>query len=105
MEIKYKDELLEVKYTFNSFKFMEELDFSELANLERTPFKIIGILETLLMGGLNHDRKVRITIDTVSDIIEDTMDNGDISELLGDLMVELEKSSFFKNLQKTQVKE
>lgn len=93
-----------IKYTFNSFKFMENLDFSELANLERTPFKIIGILEILLMGGLNHDRKVKYTIDIVAEIVEDTMDNGDISELLGDLMVELEKSSFFKNLQKTKGK-
>ena len=79
---------------------MESLNFEELDNLEKTPFKIIGIVEQLLMGGLNHNPRKIYTDEMVYEIVEQEMENGNIVDMLGDLMGELEKSSFFKNLQK-----
>lgn len=83
---------------------MEELDFGDLENLDRTPFKLIGIVQMLLMGGINHRPKVQYTYSQIDEILEDTLENGDVVELLEYLIGELEKSSFFKNLQRTPSK-
>lgn len=103
MELIYKEEVLELKYTFNSFRYMEELDLGELAELERKPFKMISIGETLLLGALNYNPKVKYTPQMVSEIMEEEVNNGNMVELIGNLVELLQESSFFKNLQKTNV--
>lgn len=99
MKINYKDKEVELKYTFNSFRHMEELDLSELEELDSKPFKMIKIGEILLMGALNYDPK-RIYDDIkVSNILEEQMESGNIIVLLEGLISLLQDSSFFKNLQ------
>lgn len=99
MKVKHDNIEYDVKFTFNSFRIMEDLDLGVLEEIERTPFKLIPLMEQLLIGGLNHNPKMPVTGDVVYDILEDVVENGDVSKFLEDLMVELEKSSFFKNLQ------
>ena len=99
MKIELEGKELELKYTFNSFRYMEELDLMELQTLEQTPFKIIGVTETLMRGALNHNPSKRYDNKEVVAIIEQIMDDGELMELLEFLLEELQKSSFFKNLQ------
>lgn len=90
----------ELKFTFNSFRYMEDFDIGELSELERKPFKIIKITESLLIGAFNHNPKDVVKQDEINEYLQDVMENGDVSELLETLMQLLEDSNFFKNLQK-----
>lgn len=99
MKIELEGKELELKYTFNSFRYMEELDLMELQTLEQTPFKIVGVTETLMRGALNHNPNKRYDNKEVVAIIEQVMDDGELMELLEFLLEELQESSFFKNLQ------
>lgn len=103
MEITHNDKVLDLKFTFNSFKYMEELDLGELSSLDTKPFKMIGICEILLHGALNYDSKNKYDEELVEDILEKTMEEGKLFELLEHLIVLLEESSFFKNLQGEKV--
>lgn len=95
----------ELVFTFNSFKYMQDLDLSVLQEAESKPFKIVPFLETLLLGALNSNPKDKYTIDNVSMYLEDYIVEGDVTVLLEDLMKELEESNFFKSLQRNQVTE
>lgn len=90
---------LDLKFTFNSFRYMEELDLMELQTLEQTPFKILGVTETLLRGALNHNPNKKFNNNEVVEILEEVMEEGELMELLELLLEELQESSFFKNLQ------
>lgn len=90
----------ELKFTFNSFKHMEDFELGDIAELERKPFKILTITEQLLMGALNCDPKVKFGADDIATYLEGVMEEGSITDVLEELMELLEKSSFFKNLQK-----
>lgn len=96
----------EIKFTFNSFNYMTELDFSALEDMEHKPFAIAPICHMLVLGGVNHNPKKKpINSYDVSDSLEVFLENdGDLVELFEGLMEELEKSSFFKSLQKKQEK-
>ena len=102
MEIIYKGKPVELKYTFNSFKYMQDLDLEELQTLGSTPFKVLGIVDTLMKGALNHNPRRKFDDGDVSEIIEEVMEDGDLMELLEFLLEELQESSFFKNLQEEQ---
>lgn len=101
MNIKVNDKEFELKFTFNSFRYMEDFNLNELNDLGEKPFKVIGVTEQLLHGALNHDKKVVYTKETASTILEEYLE-GDTSmmELVEGLMRELEESDFFKKLQK-----
>ena len=99
MEIKYKGERIDLKYTFNSFKYMEELDLGDLNNLEAKPFKIVGVTKLLLAGCMNHNPKVVYDEEAVYEVLDEVSEEGKLMELVELLMEELQKSSFFKNLQ------
>lgn len=101
--IKTKFQGRELKFTFNSFKFMEDLDFSVLEEkeIQTKPFKIVPVLETLMYGAVNSNPKIVVSIDDVQVFLEEFISNdGDIVELFTDLMETLQDSSFFKSLQK-----
>lgn len=99
--IKFKGKEKELKYTFNSFKYMQELDLSVLEEVESKPFKIIPLMETLLLGALNYDPKERATLVEVDKFLDEFFnEDGDIGSLLEELMGLLQESSFFKSLQK-----
>ena len=93
---------IEPKYTFNSFKYMEEFNAKDFEELESKPFKIIGVLRMLLMGAVNHNPKVKIREDEVDVFLESFMADGDVPALMGELMELLQESSFFKSLQKSE---
>lgn len=101
MVINFNGEDRELKYTYNSFKYMENFDTSELANLGEKPFKLLGITQTLLTGAINHNPRVVVPQRDIEKHIELEMNSGGLMQLLTDLMLLLEDSSFFKNLQAT----
>lgn len=101
MNIKIKGKEVELKYGFNSFNYMRELDMSIMQELDRKPFMVLDMVETLLMGAVNHNPKVKYNIYDVQDAIEDFMEEGSLPELLEYLMTILQDSNFFKSLQKT----
>lgn len=99
MILEHKDKEYELKYTYNSFRYMQELDLGELETIERKPFKILGLTEELLFGAANNDPKRKVSITKVQEIVETRMENGELVELMERLIELLEESSFFKNLQ------
>ena len=102
MVVKCRNKEVELKYTFNSFKYMTDFSASAFEEIDDKPFKVLGILEILLLGALNHDKKVRFTTDDVDDVLESMSENGDLAGLLEHLMGILQESGFFKGLQKKQ---
>lgn len=104
MNVEFKGKELELKYTFNSFRYMEDFDLSELEELETKPFKMIKVSQSLLSGALNYDPKRFYDDNKVLEILENEVENGDIMQLLENLVELLQNSSFFKNLQQEKPK-
>jgi len=106
MVITFKGKEVELKYTFNSFRYMEEFDINDLGELDRKPFKLIGVVEHLLTGALNYSpNSIYKQVDILAYIEEEMeKEDGDIAGLLTGLVELLEKSNFFKNLQKSDKK-
>lgn len=94
----------ELLFTFNSFRYMGDFDIAKLQEIENKPFLIIQIAEELLVGAVNSDPRVKFSKAEVTDFLEAFMESedGDIVELLEELVKALEDSSFFKKLQKKQ---
>lgn len=99
MNITIRNKEYELKYTFNSFRYMEEFDVDELQMIERKPFKIIPILRILLHGAVNHNPKQKVSMESVDAFLEEYSETGDIGDLLEELIKLLEESNFFKSLQ------
>lgn len=106
MEINYKGKTLDLEFTYNSFKSMQDLNFGELNELEHKPFKMIAFTEQLVLGLLKSDPKRNVTQADVEKVMKEYEEDEEkgIPTLFGDLMEELEKSRFFKSLQKMQEK-
>ena len=104
MIIEMKKKEVELKFTFNSFKYMQDFDIKALDEIESKPFKIVPMLETLLMGAVNSNPKVKFTSNDVQEFLEIYVENESITELLEVLMGSLQESSFFKSLQKNPQK-
>lgn len=102
MELKIRGQEVEVKFTFNSFKYMEDFDLSVMEEIETKPFKLIPVVETLLVGALNNNPKVKYTPAIISEFLEEYVVENSIGDLLEELMVLLQESNFFKSLQKNQ---
>lgn len=103
MTFKINGKEIEIKYTFNSFNYMTDLDFSSMQGMESKPFAIAPMCHMLVLGGVNHNPKARkYSAEDVSEALELFLEDGDIVELFEGLMEELEKSNFFKSLQKKQ---
>ena len=105
MIIKIKDKDVELKYTFNSFKYMEELDMSELSEIQNKPFKIISIVGILLLGAVNNSRRNKFTVIDVEEFLEEYINENSVADLLEELMKQLQESDFFKSLQKKNIEE
>lgn len=103
--IKVRNEEVELKFTFNSFKYMKEFDMGAIENVEKKPFEIIPILEILILGALNNSPKKKYTETDVENFLEEFIEEGSIVELLNQLMELLQESSFFKSLQREVPKE
>ena len=108
-QITIKNKEVTLKYTFNSFNYMEDLDFGELDVIQTKPFKIIKVLRTLLLGAVNSDPKVAFSEMDVMEYIENFTADETSEETLVDLTKNLidllQESNFFKNLQKNNKQE
>lgn len=102
MLVKIKNKEVELKYSFNSFRFMEDFDISKFDELESKPFKIIPLATMMLMGALNHNPKTIYSLRDVTEFLEEYVIENSISDLLEELMKLLEDSNFFKSLQKSK---
>ena len=98
--VKIGEKEIKLKFTFNSFKYMEDFDLNDVSMLEEKPFKIVSVMETLLMGALNNSPKVEVSVEEVQDYLEAFIVDGDLTELLKELIDLLQESNFFKSLQK-----
>lgn len=105
MLINIKNKEVELKFTFNSFKYMGDFDLSALGEMEVKPFKIIPLAETLLLGAVNNNPKLRFSEFDVAEFLEEYVNGNSLPELLEELITLLQESNFFKSLQKTPVKE
>lgn len=100
MNIQIKGKDVELKYTFNSFKHMADLDLGALATIDRKPFMMIVILEQLMMGAVNNSPKLVFSEIEVQEFLERYAEESDLGELVQFLIDQLQESSFFKSLQK-----
>ena len=73
--------------------------------METNPFKIIRLSEILMLGALNHNPKKVYGFEVVQEYLENCLEEGNLFEVSGELMEELEKSSFFQNLQVEETEE
>lgn len=99
--IEIKGKQRELKFTFNSFKYMEEFDVGELETVETKPFKLIAIIQDMLFGAVNNDKKQFVPLEDVEQFLETYIDEEKpLDELFTILMEKLQDSGFFKSLQK-----
>lgn len=98
VNIKGKD--VELKYSFNSFKYMRDLDMGAINDIENRPFEVVPMLVVMVLGAVNNDRKVKFTEAEVEEFIEEFIKEGSISEFIAELMELLQESNFFKSLQR-----
>lgn len=105
MNITVKGKEVQLKFTYNSFRHMGDLDISEIGKLETNPFKLIGVAEILLLGAINNNPKRYFDLETVQNYLEGLMENGELLDFTQKLMEMLEESSFFKNLQGEEISE
>ena len=100
MVINFRDEELELKFTFNSFKYMRDFDMGAIQTIEAKPFELIPLMESLLLGAMNNNPKKKFSILDVERFLEEYIEDGSVTELLNGLMELLQESSFFKSLQR-----
>ena len=97
-----------MKFTYFSFKNMTDLSMDDLNDLDNHLFKIITATEKLLYGGLNHNPRKTYTQKDVEEYMVALADSEDenesVIELFTNLMEELDKSGFFKQLQRASAK-
>ncbi len=103
MNINIKGKEHEIKFSFNSFKYMEDLNLNELQTIDETPFRLATIVETLLLGGLNSNPKKPVTLSDIDEFLEDYINtDGSLVDLIEGIMTILQESSFFKSLQRAE---
>lgn len=100
MLVKFGEKEIELKYTFNSFKYMSDFDLTDLGDVITKPFKVIKLSSQLLIGAANNDPKVRVFENEIDAFIEDAINNDTLTDLVNSLIDLLQQSSFFKLLQK-----
>ena len=99
--VKIKDATQELRFSFNSFNYMQDFDAGAFEEVEQHPFKIVPLAQMLTMGAMNFDPKHYVDEQAVQDFIESYCEDNSISDLITMLVDLLQESSFFKSLQKT----
>lgn len=102
INIKGKD--LELQFTYNSMKYLQDFDFTALVEIESKPFKAIGLVRELLFASMNCDPKVVIGEIEIDEYVESAIEDGVFQDLMAELVNKLMDSNFFKSLQKTKTK-
>ena len=100
MEIKIKGRTQELKFTFNSFKYMEDMNFGEMEDFEKYPIKFAGMVKNLLLGAVNNNPRNLYSESDVMMFLEDYCEENDLGKFAEELFSLLSESSFFKSLQR-----
>lgn len=93
---------VELKYTFNSFLYMEDLDVSTFELFESKPFKMIPVMRMLLTGAVNNDPNEFFNQREIQSFLESEIKSGNFVKLFEELTTLLQDSDFFKSLQVTE---
>ena len=99
MNIKVDGKEIELEYSFNSFKYMEDFNVLELQEIESKPFKVLKIVSQLLFGAMNHNPKAFYSFEQVDAVVEQISMDGMLTDSITELVALLEASDFFKALQ------
>lgn len=100
MIIKVGEKEVELKFSYNSFLYMDDFNIKDLEKIEDNPFRMLGIVRQLMFGAMNHNPKEFFKVEEVDAIMENLMEEMNIGDLLTQLIKLLEDSSFFKSLQR-----
>ena len=101
MTINFDGKEREVKFSYNSLILLENFKLSVLDSLSDSPFKMLAVIKTLLFAGLNSNPREKVSLSEVDSYLENFVDTeGSCDELLTQLFEELQKSPFFKMIQK-----
>lgn len=99
MNIEIDGKSYELKYTFNSFKHMKELNLDDLQDCNKYPFKMFSIVSTLFAGAINHNPKSEFSSSKSDSLLEKYCESNSTVKLLESLMEMLQENGFFKSLQ------
>lgn len=99
MEVKVRDSVEQIKFTYNSFKYMKDFNIRSLEEISEKPFMMIQLCGQILLGGINHDRNKVYSLTDVDDIIERSVSNGTFTKMFTELVNVLTECDFFKSLQ------
>jgi hypothetical protein len=102
--INIKGKELEIKFTYNSMRYMQDFDVTSFGEIESKPFKAIGLLKELMFAGMNHNPKVVVGEIEIDGYIESSIEEGKFQELMEEVINKLNESDFFQSLQKTKPK-
>lgn len=100
--VKIKNKEYELKFTFNSFKYMKELNLKDIEDFESNPIKIACMLEIMLLGAVNANPNKPVKESELQEYLEEYFneETSDVTALFEELMILLQESSFFKSLQR-----
>lgn len=110
LKIKIEDKDYLLKYTFNSFRHMENVDLVGIGVKDMSnPFVNYNLLSGLFCGALNWSSEILYTIDESDELLEKYISEVGEEEVLvkflPSLMERLSESIFFKNAVKSAQKE
>lgn len=101
MKIKIGEVDVELRYTFNSFKYMREFDINEMNDIQNKPFKLFAVLSELFYGAVNHNPSIVISREESDTMLQEYVSSKDcnIGEFINKLFEMLTENDFFKQLQ------
>ncbi len=102
-KIKVSNKEYILKYTFNSFRYMEDICISD--DLDNYPFRAFSIVEGMMLGALNWTPNKLFTKEDAQNIITEYLDQNEditIQDLMMMLQEEIHSSNFFKSTPTTQ---
>ena len=101
MKIKIGEVDVELRYTFNSFKYMREFDINEINDIQSKPFKLFAVLSELFYGAVNHNPSIVVSKEESDTMLQEYVSSKDcnIGEFINKLFEMLTENDFFKQLQ------
>lgn len=101
MKIKIGEVDVELRYTFNSFKYMREFDINEMNDIQNKPFKVFAVLSELFYGAVNHNPSIVVSKEESDTMLQEYVSSKDcnIGEFINKLFEMLTENDFFKQLQ------
>lgn len=98
MEIKIAGKTKELRFSYNSFKYLEDFDISVVEDMEKKPFKLMRLTKELLFAACNHEKKDYIDMTFVEAYVENSFNERKLSGFFEELFSLLTESPFFPEL-------